>query len=407
MLKEVKLPLNRGKVIDAELNRVLDSEFFRGSKRSCLFLRHAVDLARTGRLHELKERTLGVDLFGREPSYDTGEDAIVRVKANEIRRRLAQYNMTAGPEQKVRIEFPPGSYVPQFHWVEGSEVQSTALSAVKKWYLWVAAICCVALLLGVTLWTVRRSTVGPLETFWRPVLDSPNPVLICLGHPVVYLLSARVHQRYRARFGKKPDQGPYQLKFEPNEVLGEDIIAVPDQFLGVGDAQAGFRIGTNLELLGKKTQFRAGSDVSFSDLKSSPMVLIGAYSNQWTMQLTRELRYSFVQLANDRKVVSDRLSPDRFWGPASMAADGKVPEDFAIVSRIFHSESGGVLILAAGITQFGTQAAGEFLTDPRLLGQALRKSPANWQRMNMQAVLKTRILGSAPGPAEVVATYFW
>jgi hypothetical protein len=83
----VKRPLlSRGKAVDAELNRLLDSEFFRGSKRSCLFLRHAVSLARTGRADELKERTLGVELFGRDPSYDTGEDAIVRVKANETRR---------------------------------------------------------------------------------------------------------------------------------------------------------------------------------------------------------------------------------------------------------------------------------------------------------------------------------
>ena len=407
ILKEqVTRPLSRGKAIDAELNRVLDSEFFRGSKRSCLFLRHTVQMARSGRVDELKERTLGVELFGREPSYDTGEDAIVRVKANEIRRRLAQYNGTVGPGQKVRIELPPGSYVPQFHWVEGRGVPAASAPGAIRRRIWSAAICLVALTLCATVW-VRRTASGPVERFWGPVLESPNPVLICLGHPVVYLLSARVHQRYRERSGKRPDQGPYEMKFEPNEVLGQDLITVPDQFLGVGDAQAGFRIGTNLEQLGKKSQFRTGYDVSFSDLKASPIVLIGAYSNRWTMQMTADLRYRFLQLANDRKVVSDRNSPDRSWGPPSMPPDGKVSEDYAIVSRIFHSESGEVLILAAGITQYGSQAAGEFLTDPRLLGQALRNAPASWQRMNMQAVLKTRILGSAPGPAEVIATHFW
>lgn len=407
ILKEqVKRPLSRGKAVDAELNRLLESEFFRGSKRSCVFLRHAVNLARSGRVDELKERTLGVELFGRDPSYDTGEDAIVRVKANEIRRRLAQYNMTAGPEQKVRIELPPGSYVPQFHWVRGGEVPAGSPGARTQRQIWAAAICVVALIVCAIAW-VRANTPGSVEAFWRPVLDSPNPVLICVGHPVVYLLSGRVHQRYRERSGKRPDQGPYVMKFEPNEVLGEDIIPVPDQFLGVGDAQAGFRIGTSLEMFGKKSQFRTGYDVSFTDLKSSPIVLIGAYSNKWTMEMTRDLRYSFLQTASDRKVVSDRTSPGQVWGLPSMPSDGKVPEDYAIVSRIFHSESGQVLILAAGITQYGSQAAGEFLTDPRLLGQALRKAPANWQRMNMQAVLKTKVLGSAPGPAEVIATHFW
>lgn len=408
---KINRPPSRGKAIEAELNRVLDSEFFRGSKRSRQFLHHIVTVTQSGRPGELKERTVGVELFGRDPSYDTGEDAIVRVKANEIRRRLAQYNAIAGSEQSVRIELPPGSYVPQFHWIEGKKAPRARMTAVLRWRVAVAAICILAMLLGAVLWPAffRRKPTGAeaVAEFWRPVVNSPNAALICVGHPVVYLLSRRVQQRYRAQSGQKPDQGPYEIKFEPHEVLGEDIVPVPDQFVGVGDAAAGFRIGTSLEALGKKAQLRTGYDVSFADLKSSPIVLIGAYSNRWTMQLTRDLRYSFVWLADDRKVVSDRMSPGRWWAPPSMPADGRVTEDYAIVSRIFHSESGQVLILAAGITQFGSQAAGEFLTDPQLLGQALRKAPPNWQRMNMQAVLKTRVLASAPGPAEVVATYFW
>jgi hypothetical protein len=405
ILKQGTTPLGRGKAIDAELNRILESEFFRGSKRSCMFFQHAVSMARAGRADQLKERTLGVELFGRDPAYDTGEDAIVRVKANEIRRRLAQYNGTTGPGQRVRIELPPGSYVPQFHWLEGAETNTAGRLPKIPPKAFVACLCTLALLLSAAVW-VRKTSGGPVEAFWRPVLDSANPALICLGHPVVYLLSQEVHQRYRARSGKTLDHGPYELKFEPGEVLGADIIPVPDQFVGVGDAQAGFRIGTKLELMGKKSQFRTGYDVAFADLKSSPIVLVGAYSNRWTMQLTRDLRYGFAQIEGGRKVVSDRKSGE-YFGVPYMPPDGKVAEDYALVSRIFHSESGEVLILAAGLTQFGSQAAGEFLTDSRLLSQALRSAPPNWQRMNMQAVLKTKILGSAPGPAEVVATYFW
>ena len=243
-------------------------------------------MACAGRADQLKERTLGVELFGRDPAYDTGEDAIVRVKANEIRRRLAQYNGTAGPGQRVRIELPPGSYVPQFHWLEGAETNRTGRFPKIPRKAFVAGLCALMLLLSAAVW-VRKTSAGPVEAFWRPVLDSANPALICLGHPVVYLLSQAVHQRYRARSGKTLDQGPYELKFEPGEVLGADIIPVPDQYVGVGDAQAGFRIGTKLELMGKKSQFRTGYDVAFADLKSSPIVLVGAYSNRWTKQVTR------------------------------------------------------------------------------------------------------------------------
>lgn len=406
-LKEkIRRPPSRREAIEVELQHILDSEFFRGSRRSCQFLHHIVTVTQSGRGGELKERNVGVELFGRDPSYDTGEDAIVRVKANEIRRRLAQYNSLAGAEQKVRIELPPGSYVPEFHWIKEAEVRQPGEWKRFRWWMAAAVICALAVLLFAGLWR-RSSEPEAVEAFWRPVIGSPNPALICLGDPVVYLLSRSFQERYRARNGVKPEEGPYEMKFAPNEVLGADLVPVPDQFVGVGDAQAGYRIGSKLETLGKKTQFRTGYDVSFADLKLSPIVLVGAYSNRWTMQMTRNLRYRFVWLENNRKIVADRMSAGRFWAPPAMPTDGKVTEDYAIVSRIFHSESGQVLILAAGITQFGSQAAGEFLTDSRLLGEALRTAPRDWQRMNMQAVLKTRILGSTPGPAEVVATYFW
>src|SRR5689334_20286648 len=85
----------------AELERILASPAFRGSKRSQEFLRYIVANALDGRTDLLKERSLGVGIFGRPADYDTGDDAIVRVKASEVRKRLAQYNLEAGHGQAV------------------------------------------------------------------------------------------------------------------------------------------------------------------------------------------------------------------------------------------------------------------------------------------------------------------
>ena len=87
--------------IRIELQTILASEFFRGSKRCQSFLTFVVEAVLSGDADQLKERTLGIEVFHRSPSYDTGEDAIVRVKANEVRRRLAQYGATADSE-KIR-----------------------------------------------------------------------------------------------------------------------------------------------------------------------------------------------------------------------------------------------------------------------------------------------------------------
>ena len=78
-------------------------------------LRYVVERAIEGQTEHLKERTLGVAVFGRDPAYDTNLDPVVRVTAGEIRKRIAQYYHEPGHESEIRIDFPPGSYLPEFH----------------------------------------------------------------------------------------------------------------------------------------------------------------------------------------------------------------------------------------------------------------------------------------------------
>src|SRR5262245_32225334 len=98
------------------LQEVLSSSAFAGSKRAQEFLQLVVEHALNDRTDSLKERMIGVEMFGRPVDYDTANDAVVRVKATEVRRRLAQYYQEAGRAFPLRIELPVGSYVPRFVW---------------------------------------------------------------------------------------------------------------------------------------------------------------------------------------------------------------------------------------------------------------------------------------------------
>lgn len=411
--------------IEAELQRILNSEFFSGSKRSQDFLRHIVEVALSGRTDDLKERILGVELFGRAPAYDTGEDSIVRGKARDVRRRLAQYNLQRRADQIVRIEVPVGSYVPEFHWLAeiAAEQPPKRRSRVRTAAIAAGLVLVIAMS---ALFGLHRPPDDPLRAFWKPVIDQPSPVMVCIGHPVVYLLSKRVHEQFRLKRAQEvalqsshsdeptlgqntvspPDQ--YQVPFSPKDIVGGDIIPVPDQFLGVGDAHASFQLASTLRAMQKATFLRVGNDVSFSELRSSPLILVGAFSNRWTLKMTSDLRFAFeYDGVQGKKVVADHKTPGRIWSPSSMTQVGKVPEDYAIVSRLLNSKSGQMIISAAGITQYGSQAAGEFLTNSALIQQALKDAPQNWERMNMQFVLKTKVIGLAPGPPEVIAKHFW
>lgn len=99
--------------VTAELERVCVSPHFRTSRRSCEFLRYVVRVTLEGRIDSLKERSIGMDLIGRDSSYDPSSDATVRVRANEVRKRLVTYYSSAEPGS-LRIVLPTGTYVPRF-----------------------------------------------------------------------------------------------------------------------------------------------------------------------------------------------------------------------------------------------------------------------------------------------------
>src|ERR1035438_10498570 len=116
-----------------QLERLLQNPHFHKSKRFPVFLKFVVGEALAGRADNLKERTLGVEVFGKDPTYDTTDDPIVRVTAGEIRKRIAQYYQEPGHEHELRIALPAGSYVPQFHAAHApAEVLAAAIPGVAE-----------------------------------------------------------------------------------------------------------------------------------------------------------------------------------------------------------------------------------------------------------------------------------
>jgi NAD dependent epimerase/dehydratase family enzyme len=81
--------------------------------------------------------------------------------------------------------------------------------------------------------------------------------------------------------------------------------------------------------------------------------------------------------------------------------------DYAVVTRLIHSETGQVVVEASGITQYGCKAAGELLASDSLLAAALLQLPKDWEQKNLQIVLRSKIVGMTAGPPEILTTYSW
>jgi hypothetical protein len=102
-------------VLQAAVESVCESPSFRTSPKSCQFLRHIVFHTLNGDVDELKERLIGISLLGRDASYDTGSDAGVRVRANDVRKRLSAYYAANQSDLQFTVDIPSGSYIPRFY----------------------------------------------------------------------------------------------------------------------------------------------------------------------------------------------------------------------------------------------------------------------------------------------------
>jgi hypothetical protein len=368
--------------IRAQLGRILSSSLFANSKRYPALLSFVVEKKLQGELDHLKERSLGIEVFSRPADYDTNLDPVVRVTAGEIRKRLAQYYQET--RDPIRIELPSGSYVPEFRTesavLPAPPEKPTPAKRAARW--WWAAPLCAGLLAAGTVLTLSVSRRGSaMDEFWRPVIRSQDPVLLCVGRAVQGSLDTRV----------------------PADAWPEKY------FIAFSDATTLARIAGTLQAAGKKFSMQPEAATNFSQLRSGPVVLIGAFNNEWTMRLTEKLRYTFeIDAANQMCRVRDRVNPSsKTWSVSLKRPDGGVTEDYAIISRVRDATTDRAVIVAAGILGYGTAAAGEFLTAPEYLEAMARSAPKGWQGRNLQVVIGTQVIDGNSGPPRLLAVYSW
>ena len=386
---------------------MLSSHEFRSSKRSQDFLRYVVENTLGGHGDMLKERTIGIEVFGRPTSYDPSDDATVRVKAGEVRKRLGIYYSGQGARNPIRIELPSGTYVPEFHPLQAAATAGIAPTAPESPPDLPPAAASpvepaapqrkpaltpgrgilaglVLLAIAAIVWFETRPAVTPLEQFWAPVLQGSAPLLVCASFVPVYGV----------------DVDP---KITPPARVS-DFTLMTDQFVGGGDLIATSRLTAMLARLRRPFRVKVGNEVSFVDLRTGPAILVGYSYTQWK-EISSRMRY-FVDGHRRPAAITDNGKPTD-WVLPNLPRDRNTDEDYAIVSRVFHPDTHAMLVELAGITQYGTDAAADLVTSPDLMTEALRGAPADWQKKNLQLVLHVKVIDRAPASPQVVGRNFW
>jgi hypothetical protein len=407
--------------IREQLNRLLAHRLFANSKRYPLLLSHVVEQTLLGHADELKERTIGVDIFGKDPSYDSNADPVVRITAKEVRGRLKQYYYEFGEPDELVIDLPTGSYVPLFRERErlpaptppeafalaaSAEVLPSRIAAPTppsrwwrlRWFLsgGIALLLLLAGTAGLFAGLHYRAAPPPpsnTDRFWAPVTGSVNPTTFCLGEPAKNIDVGAINNFDTPVANARPEPLYFRLHYSGNLALA-DVITLTRTVAALASRHKSFRVVP-------------ASEATFGQLREGPFVLIGAFDNIWTLRVTQKLRFGFESKDGVALLVDRNSSTKTTWATAWDLPYQRLSRDYAIVARIHDKTTGQPVIIAAGISEEGTEAAGEILYNPEYLDSLIAKAGRDWDQKNLEAVIETQVIEGHPGPPNILAVETW
>jgi hypothetical protein len=394
-----------------QLERMLASPLFGQSKRYAPFLRHVVQKTLGGQEDSLKERVLGIELFGRTPDYDSNNDPVVRVTAGEVRKRIAQYYDDSAHRNELRIDLPIGTYVAHFHRPRVKEdnraaaeppvfpaelAPSAELAPIApsvesvRWVhaqgkrLAAATIVLAVLASAGLVWKFGARHTSPLDRVWGNLVSTQSPSIIAVGVPPPLYPTENNTDEPSARQHLRNDH------------------------VSLSDLQALLRVVRLLDRKDITYRVQSAGSTTFADLRQGPTVLLGGLDNPWTMRAQRNLRFGLQSDGNGVDWISDTHDPGaRKWSVDFNRPYTQVNTDYAIIALFRDPATQQPTLIIAGMGENGTKAASEFITDNTQLSNALGEAQRKQGGSNFEVVITTEVINGSSGAPKILAQEVW
>jgi hypothetical protein len=399
--------------IDRQVQRILQHPLFHQSKRLPAFLRYIVNESlNQGGEGSAKERTLGIEVFGRKPDYDNNSDPIVRVTASELRKKLAQYYYEDGHGDEIRIELPPGAYLPRFRRSLAGDF--AAADQAESLRLEVPAIVVAA----------HETTIDDSNSAPDTPAALPRRFLslhrAAVGVCLLFILIAVIFAARSWRQSRSLDGFWAQIAHDSDRVfivmpvIGSDDINVADRgirnvsarpALSLEDTNMAVRVASQLEKRERSYQLVSSSEVTLDQLRTGPSVLIGALDNIWTMRLAKELPFVFEEAPDNKtgRIIDSTSADHKSWSVDIDKPHTRISHDYGIVARYRNRLTGRPTLVVAGISSQGTQAAGELVTSSEY--ESIRDIAS--KSANFEVVVETEAVDGHSGPPRLIAQRTW
>jgi hypothetical protein len=375
---------------------------------------HALDHPGT----PLKEYQIATEVFGRPAAFDPQLDSTIRVQAGRLRLKLAEYYASEGAEDPVQVEMPKGSYLVSFHSrtadsakihlqaVRDPVVEETGIQNSRRWRV---AVVCLSVLLLITLVTIgwllssgkkTAAAVAPggeivpaeFTTFWRPFVSAPDEPWVIFSN---------------AKFVGRPETGMRYF------VGGSDAVApvILDHYTGVGEVLAVHNLDRVFNLLHRQIRLKRGSLFSLDDAKNNKLIFVGSPAENLTLRDipgTKEFVFQYLTSGprtGDLSVANIHAQAGEASYYIGTPDTSPLSEDYAVIALVKGLDPAHSVLILAGTTTIGTQAAVEFVCDQNSLHELLQRinaADANGVKP-FEALLRVKVARGVPVKSSIVA----
>ncbi|MGC2195281.1 MAG: helix-turn-helix domain-containing protein [Terriglobales bacterium] len=399
----------------AAIERLATSHVLHGSESLCKLLRYLAEHSLQNPGVPVKEYQIATEVFGRPADFDPHLDSAIRVQAGRLRVKLAEYYSSEGVTDPILVELTKGSYAVSFHprpvppkpptigTPEERQIRNRARHIFLTWSMGVLALS-ILLAAGVAAlvgrWENRArsasSAIGPAppavyQTFWRTFISAPAEPWVVFSN---------------AAFVGRPESG---MRYR-NPALDSGSLIL-DHYTGVGEVLAVHELDRVFHTLNREIRVKRGSLFSLDDAKNNNLIFVGSPAENLSLRdIPMNEQFVFQRLSSgprkgDLVVANLRARPGEpayFMGtPPNIT----MSEDYAVVALMQGMNPRESVLILAGTSTIGTQAAVEYVCHEDSLAQLLSrlKVASSGTLKPFEVVLRVRVARGVPVESEIVA----
>jgi hypothetical protein len=399
-----------------QIDKLIKSHSLHTSESLCKLLRYLAEHSLDHPGIALKEYQIATEVLGRPSGFDPQSDSTVRVQAGRLRVKLAEYYAHEGPDDLIVVEIPKGSYALTFHLRPPKHGEQPAIPLVleagaKKEQAppsirgWAIAVVVLSVLLAATFSTTafllsqrartQSASTQPVpaayQIFWSRFVAAPQPPWVIFSN---------------ANFVGRP-----QTNMRYFNASTDSREAVLDHYTGVGEVLAIHELDRVFGLLNRQLRVKRGALFSLDDVRNNDLIFIGSPAENLTLLEIPGTQEFVFQRVNSGPRTGDveviNVHPAAGESRASMASptSQSVSEDYAIVALMPGLDPAHSMLILAGTTTMGTQAAAEYVCREDSLTELLRRLGVSsaGEIKPFEALLHVRVTHGVPVMTDLVA----